>query len=206
MFRDHLTKKFFAYLLFLMILILGILAYKYGENGFFIENLVPELIGVCVELLVILKVFEVWQARDENRKRIKVERRLREFLIFFLNHTCKEFPRNCQPGRFYGSDFEKNQQTLAKLIDYINQNGLSESVVLTVQNYCRSERDIFNNLIPVSSELENDHFKSWVRIAYFINAVVTGEERTSHAMIKILENIMRFDKESHDKHLYVGAK
>lgn len=82
MFRDHLTKKFFAYLLFLMILILGLLAYKYGENGFFIENLVPELIGVCVELLVILKVFEVWQARDENRKRIKVERRLREFLIF----------------------------------------------------------------------------------------------------------------------------
>jgi hypothetical protein len=54
-------------------------------------------------------------------------------------------------------------------------------------------------MIPVSSELENDHFKSWVRIAYFMNAVAIGQEKTSHALIKILENIKRFDKESHDK-------
>ncbi|CDL30564.1 hypothetical protein [Escherichia coli ISC7] len=38
-----------------------------------------------------------------------------------------------------------------------------------------------------------------------MNAVANGQEKASVAMIKILENIKRFDKESHDKKLYVGA-
>ncbi|EPW6411139.1 hypothetical protein ACWOIF_004428, partial [Vibrio vulnificus] len=59
---------------------------------------------------------------------------------------------------------------------------------------------------PVSSDLENDHFKSWVRIAYFMNAIVTNSEKTSYSVIKILQNIQRFDKVSHDKNLYVGAE
>ncbi|MDN8598882.1 hypothetical protein Q0A17_05580 [Citrobacter sp. S2-9] len=202
---DCISKKTFTIILLLLVAILIAIAYWGDDQHYFVGSFVPEFIGVCLELLIILKVFEVWQQRDEKRKLIKVERRLREFLIFFVNHTCKSFPRSCRPGRFYGVDYEQNQSALDKLINYIEENGLAEDVVVSVQKYCKSEYQIINNLIPVSAELENDHFKSWVRIAYYMNAVANGQEKASVAMVSILENIKRFDKESHDKNLYVGA-
>ncbi|RHG42845.1 hypothetical protein [Escherichia coli] len=202
---DCISKQKFTIILIVMLIALGCAAYFGDGEGYFIGSFVPELTGVCLELLIILKVFEVWQQRDEKRKLIKVERRLREFLIFFLNHTCMDFPPSCRPGRFYGIDYEQNQKALEKLINHIEEKGLAENLVIQVQMYCKSECQIINNLIPVSSELENDHFKSWVRIAYYMNAVANGQEKASVAMIKILENIKRFDKESHDKKLYVGA-
>ena len=131
--------------------------------------------------------------------------RSRLILIFFLKHSFPSFPPSCQPGRFYGSDHDQNQKALNNLIEHIEKNGLNEEVVLLVQTYCLKEREIFNNLIPVSSELENDHFKSWVRIAYFMNSIVTNGEKTSYAVIKILQNIQRFDNTSHETNLYVGA-
>lgn len=202
---DRISKNVFTVLLILLLICLSLIAHFGNDNTYFVGNLIPEFIGVCVDLIIILKVFEVWQQRDERRKLIKVERRLREFLIFFLNHTCQDFPVASRPGRFYGTDYEQNQKSLTALISHIKDSGLSEENVLKIQAYCKSQHDIINNMIPVSSELENDHFKSWVRIAYFMNAVAIGQEKTSHALIKILENIKRFDKESHDKKLYVGA-
>ena len=195
----------FAAVLVLILAILSLIVSISTSTGFLVNNLTPELMGVCIELLIIIFVFDRWQKWDDQKKKITVERRLREFLIFFLKHSFSSFPPSCQPGRFYGSDHEQNQKALNNLITHIETNGLTEEIVLLVQTYCLKEREIFNNLIPVSSELENDHFKSWVRIAYFMNAIVHNGEKTSHAVIKILQNIQRFDNISHKKNLYVGA-
>ncbi|EPO0014280.1 MULTISPECIES: hypothetical protein [Vibrio diabolicus subgroup] len=199
-------KKSFAMLLVVSIVIMSLVAYFKAETGFLVGNIVPELIGVCVELLIIIFVFDVWQKNEEKNKKIKVERRLREFLIFFLKHNFKDYPPSCQSGNFYGKDHEQNQECLSNLINEIEQKGLQENVVLQVQSYCESEKEIFNNLIPVAADLTNDHFKSWVRIAFFMNAIASKSETTSHASVKILQNIKRFDKESFTSGLYVGAK
>ncbi|MBF4323558.1 hypothetical protein EAY22_25585, partial [Vibrio anguillarum] len=137
-------------LVLIALCVLSLIAWLSTGTGFFVGSLVPELMGVCIELLIILFVFDVWQKADEQKKKIKVERRLREFLIFFLKHSFSTFPPSCQPGRFYGSDHEQNQKALSNLIEHIEQNGLDEAVVLSVQSYCLKEREIFNNLIPVS--------------------------------------------------------
>jgi hypothetical protein len=199
-------RKSFIFLLIVTTLALSAIECFYGQAGFFVGNIVPELIGVCIELLIIIFILDVWQKKEEKNKKIKVERRLREFLIFFLKNNFKELPESCQPGSFYGVDHDQNQEVLSNLISNINQNGLAENVVLQVQSYCDTEKDIFHNLIPVASDLTNDHFKSWVRIAYFMNAVSYKKDTTSHAVVKILENIKRFDDQSFKSGLYVGAK
>ena len=200
-----MTKKQFISVLIIALFVLCLSAYLKAEEGFIIGNIVPELIGVCVELLIIIFVFDAWQKKEEKNKKIKVERRLREFLIFFLKSNFDSFPHSCKPGNFYGKDHEQNQDALDNLISYIEKKGLDEQIVLGVQSYCESEKEIFNNLIPVASDLTNDHFKSWVRISYFMNAIVTKNETTSNAVIKILQNIKRFDSESFKNELYVGA-
>lgn len=201
-----MNKYSFVVILVFVFIVMSLIAYFKAEAGFFVDNIIPEMIGVCIELLVIIFVLNKWQKKEEKNKSIKVERRLREFLIFFLKHNFKDFPPSCQPGNFYGTDHQQNQECIANLISYIEQNGLKESVVLKVQIYCESEKEIFNNLIPVASDLTNDHFKSWVRIAFFMNAISAKSETTSHASVKILQNIKRFDDESHKSGLYVGAQ
>jgi hypothetical protein len=201
-----MTKKQFIGAIIIVLVALSTLAYLKAEAGFLVGNVVPELIGVCIELLIIILVLDVWQKKEEKNKKIKVERRLREFLIFFLKSNFDEFPPSCKPGNFYGKDHKQNQDALDNLISHIEIQGLDEQVVLSVQSYCESEKEIFNNLIPVASDLTNDHFKSWVRISYFMNAIVTKNDATSHAVIKILQNIKRFDTESFKNDLYVGAE
>ena len=200
-----MTRIQFIAAIAVTLLCLSTIAFFKADDGFFVGNILPEMIGVCIELLIIIFVFDAWQKRDERDRKIKVERRLREFLIFFLKNNFKSFPQDCQPENFYGQDHDKNEKIINNLIQYITVHGLEGQVVLAVQRYCESQKEIFNNLIPVSSDLTNDHFKSWVRISYFMNAIVSRNEETTHAVIKILENIQRFDSESYNNHLYVGA-
>nr|MBF4254716.1 hypothetical protein [Vibrio anguillarum] len=82
-----LNRYLFAALVLIALCVLSLIAWLSTGTGFFVGSLVPELMGVCIELLIILFVFDVWQKADEQKKKIKVERRLREFLIFFLKHS-----------------------------------------------------------------------------------------------------------------------
>lgn len=200
-----MTRIQFVISLIVVLLILVLIAFFKAGDGFLVGNILPEMIGICIELLIIIFVFEAWQKKEEKERKIKVERRLREFLIFFLKDNFQDFPPSCQAGNFYGKDHFQNQKSIRNLISNIEENGLNEKVVLQVQRYCDTEKEIFNNLIPVASDLTNDHFKSWVRISYFMNAIVSKNEKTSHAVIKILQNIDRFDSESYKNELYVGA-
>lgn len=114
---------------------------------------------------------------------------------------------SCQPGRFYGKDHTNNQKCLNDLIAHIESNGLTEGFKSGVQTYCNNEKEIFNNLIPVASQITNNHFKSWVRIAYFMNSISfeSKSKGIDHDVIKILQHIKEFDNASFQSNLYVGA-
>ena len=199
-------KRIFIGTLITALVVLCLIPICTAQTGFFVGNIVPELIGVCIELLIIVFIFDAWQRKEEKRKDVIIERRLREFLIFFLKQNFEEFPSSNKIGDFYGKDHAKNQDAVSGIISDIGTQGVSEIFVSNIQRYCENQKDIFNNLIPVASELTNDHFKSWVRISYFMNAIASKNEKTSHAVLKILEHVQRFDAESFKNKLYVDAK
>ncbi|TON43598.1 hypothetical protein CGH57_22225, partial [Vibrio parahaemolyticus] len=58
---DKLNQKTFSIFLLCALLALSILAYLGDSNTFLVGNLTPELMGVCIELLIILWVFDRWQ-------------------------------------------------------------------------------------------------------------------------------------------------
>lgn len=103
-------------------------AHEGEDQSYFISNIVPELIGVCVELLIFIILFEQWRIRENKNNQIKVERRLREFLIFFLDKACDGLSEDLTVGRFYGSDYIENQKILNKFIEHIEQHGLTEKL------------------------------------------------------------------------------
>lgn len=197
--------KFSIILLFLLIAFLfaGFLG---DSNTYLIGNLVPELTGVCLELLIIIFVFNRWQEARQKLKLISLERRLREYLIFFLKHNFKTLPQELRVGKFFGKDHEKNINQLDNLINHINSNGLSEKEIGSIRYHCASEASTLENLLPVASELSNDHFKYWCRIVYFVNGIARSQESINKSTTSILINIKRFDTASHEQKLYVGAE
>ncbi|URR00367.1 hypothetical protein LOC50_17045 [Pseudoalteromonas sp. SCSIO 43095] len=198
-------KKFSFILLALLFIFLGI-GFFCDTNSYFVGNLTPEITGVCLELLIIIWVFDKWQEINKKKKLISLERRLREYLIFFLKHNFKTLPQELRVGKFFGIDHAKNIDQLDALLKYIRENGLSEKEVMSIQEHCIRESSTLDNLLPVASELTNDHFKAWCRIVYFVNCIAKSSEPVSKSTIDIIQNIKRFDTASFDKKLYVGAE
>tara|TARA_B110000211_G_C14026399_1_gene530061 strand:- start:489 stop:1118 length:630 start_codon:yes stop_codon:yes gene_type:complete len=198
-------KKFSILLVVLLFIFLGI--GFFGDSGsYFVGNLTPEITGVCFELLIILWVFDKWQEVSKKKKLISLERRLREYLIFFLTHNFKTLPSELRVGKFFGKDHQQNKEQLDTLLRYISRNGLSEKEVMSIQEHCIRESSTLDNLLPVASELTNDHFKAWCRIVYFVNCIAKANEPVSKSTIDIIQNIKRFDSASFKRKLYVGAE
>lgn len=200
------SKKKFIIILSVLLFAFLLIGFLGDSSAYFIGNLTPEITGVLIELLVILLVFDKWQENNKREKLISLERRLREFLIFFLKHNFRTLPQEYRVGRFFGTDHTKNLEEIKKLLKYIKDNGLKESEVISIQEHCTRELDTLGNLLPVASELTNEHFKAWCRIVYFVNCIANQKESISSATIDILQNIKRFDTASFNRNLYVGAE
>ncbi|WP_305814528.1 hypothetical protein [Photobacterium leiognathi] len=66
---EKLNQKAFSIILIMALAILSLAAYFGNTDNFLVGNLTPELMGVCIELLIIIWVFERWQ---ENSKKEEV--------------------------------------------------------------------------------------------------------------------------------------
>ncbi len=203
---EKLNQKAFSAILITALALLSLAAYFGDSDNFLVGNLTPELMGVCIELLIILWVFDRWQENSKKKKLVSLERRLREYLIFFLKHSFKNVPQEYRVGRFFGKDHEKNIEQIDNLIQYVKSNGLDEAALTSIQQHCMRESRTLENLLPVASELTNEHFKAWCRIVYFINSIAGSQEPISKSTIDILQNIKRFDSESFKRKLYVDGE
>lgn len=202
----RIEPKVFGVLLLTIFIILLYVGYSYTANDHYSNNLIVELVGVTLELLIVLFIFNYWQERSKKAKLITFERRLREYLIFFLKHNFKTLPPHVKIGRFYGADHAKNVSDLERLRKFILQKGLQAKEEASIKRHCTREINTLNALLPVASELTDEHFKSWCRIVNFVNCIASDIEPTQKATIDIIQNIIKFDTASFDHNLYVGAE
>lgn len=178
-----------------------------NQSSYFVGNIIPEALGVCVELLIVLWFFDSWQEKSKRKKLITIERRLREYLIFFLDHGFKDLPREYRIGRFFGEDHEQNIEQIKRIMVYIESEDLLEPLVGRIVKQCRIDVENLRSLLPAAAELTNDHFKAWNRIVYFVHCIAMSDEDTEIMTFvrDILQNIKRYDTASFDRKLYVGA-
>lgn len=200
-----IEPRVFGWALIIAFLVLMVTGYNYSNNHYS-NNLIVELIGVSIEIFITLFIFNYWQERSKKAKLITLERRLREYLIFFLKHNFKTFPPHVRIGRLYGSEHSKNVSDLTRLRNYIKEKGLTSAEAISIKNHCIREINTLNNMLPVASELTDAHFKSWCRIVHFVNCISKDIDSISSGTIDIIQNIIKFDSASFDHDLYVGAK
>ena len=190
-------------LLFIVLMLAPLFIEKINYSDYFQGNLLPEFTGVILEFIIILYIIDHLQKKNERQNKIKAEKRLREMFIFFFKTLNKHVPESCRVGKFYGKDHEENKQELTSLKTYIENHGLSENAIKDIRIHCKNDIDLFNSFVPVVATLEEKHLKAWMRISYYMNAIVTERETTQGSVIKIIEKIQLFDDESFKKNLIV---
>ncbi|EMF8872247.1 hypothetical protein ACR564_004268 [Vibrio vulnificus] len=173
---------------------------------YFSGNLLPELTGMLIELCILLFIVDRWQEQNRVQLLIVKEKRLREYLIFFLRHGFKRLPRKYRVGNFYGEEHEQNIEYLDTLFDFIKENGLAPQEIDAVRAQCDIDLNTFGNLLPVASELTDEHFKAWSRIVYFMVRISKGLGDDEESIKYIITHIKRYESASHASGIYVGSK
>jgi len=210
--KDKMQYLIFSILIFTTMLILFVIGAFFTPSfkDFLTGNVVPELIGICIELLIIILIFEKWQSNKKHQKDIVHEKRLREYLIFFLKYGLSDLPNELKVGKFFGENYIENEKEIKNIVNYMSSNKIDADILKSMKEHLLIDKSALENLLEVASTLTDAHFKSWIRIVYFINKLShtnnNNLKELKSIVIDILQNIKRFDKASYDNHIYVGAK
>ncbi|MFQ1904545.1 hypothetical protein ACK36B_02905 [Aeromonas veronii] len=115
-------------------------------------------------------------------------------------------PRKYRVGNFYGEEHEQNIEYLDSLFDFIKDGGLATQEIDAIRGQCDIDLNTFGNLLPVASELTDDHFKAWSRIIYFMVRISKGLGDDVESIKYIIINIKRYESASHASGIYVGSE
>lgn len=204
---DNSKQGTFTIIIFLLLLICVKIGFTFNHpTEYFLNNLIPELTGMLIELTIILLIIDRWQEQNKKEKLIIKEKRLREHLIFFLKHGFKSLPIKYRVGRFYGQEHSKNIADLDELLQYIDKNSLSDKELEAIRVQCKIDISTFGNLLPVASEITDEHFKAWTRIVFFMNQIDKKIGVEQEAVRDIVANIKRYEMASFHNGIYVGVE
>ena len=92
------------------------------------------------------------------------------------------------------------------MFDFIKENGLATQEIDAVRAQCDIDLNTFGNLLPVASELTDEHFKAWSRIVYFMVRISKGLGEDEESIKYIITHIKRCESASHASGIYVGSK
>ena len=199
---NTMTKSFFSYktaavflVLFFMVIMSLLLIYKGGEDGF-VDNMVPELIGFCLEGIFFAGLFPLWQHFRELSKRRQIASSLRGFLGVFLQEMnngirCENFSPIEDP-----LSLTISHEGIEMLADNVNSCTINESTVEALHNLSHNEISALESLLPVAAQLSADHMICWHKILEQVKTL--GKTSCKHNVhditLQLLRDIKAFEQ------------
>lgn len=199
-------------LIFIVVFIVLILFLTFTDDysETFTNNVIPELVGVAIELVLIMIALDLIVQKQEKEKNKKLEQRAREYLRFIIVNLLKnksifekaveiepllkEYENNPRDYEFLSQEREKNQKIIKAIKSSLD--GLeNESVISHIKNHIRLDLPAFHSLTPVVAQVSGRHLKKWGRILYFMT-LIDEKDDTIKNMKVILGKIIEFDTET----------
>lgn len=173
----------------------------------FKDNLVPELVGVAVDLALIVFVLDIIALKQEKKRSRQLEKRAREYLRFIVVNMLKndelfeitksalpsivDYDANKHDFKFFASERLRSNEVIDALIVALSRE--NTTVNDHIKKHVETELSSFHSLFPIVAEVSDEHFKIWGRIVYFLTKVSHGEDLASN-MITVLQKIKKFDR------------
>lgn len=191
-------NKYLSYAPMAIFGLAGVSLYIYFMNnspeGAFRDNLIPELLGFCLEGFFLIGLFSYIQKTKEQSRRKELWLSLRGSLRSFLSYLDIAFlDNNAEP--MSSNALERNPEIIESLLAKLNNNELDlESMVLLKKTSINSIL-LIRDLVPVAAQLSAAHMRWWIAISDSMRRIKNANSReklVKHTAL-LLKNIQEFD-------------
>ncbi|EGR3921915.1 hypothetical protein DDN45_18400, partial [Vibrio cholerae] len=178
---------------------------------YFTGNLLPELSGMVIEVLLFLFVIDVIREVERSRiekeqkrldfqRKVEIEHRLRHQLRILIRRIFKdveiEHDETCAEFKFHADKYIENQRLFDLLGAKIAEESVDSHFYEEAKKLAGFELDLLMAVTQLCTELSYDHMKTWMNILFFLKRISIGQnidERT----VYLVKNISAFEQHSH---------
>lgn len=159
------------------------------------DNLLPELIGFCLEGFFLVGLFSLIQRRLERDRKFELRQSLRGALRDVLSQMdVALLGPNAEPTS--SQALEHDPQVVATLFRKLAAVELDLGNMARLKSAAERSYSVTRDLIPVAAQLSADHMRWWLAITESVRHLSEATDRASVAFAahKFLINLGEFDE------------
>ncbi|MEM7706339.1 MAG: hypothetical protein AAF358_12340 [Pseudomonadota bacterium] len=165
-----------------------------GLEGAFHDNLLPELIGFCIEGFFLVGILSYFQQSREHERRRALWLSLRGSLRDILSHLDIAFlAANAEPANTLA--LESDPKVIQELLASLQENELELDAMVLLKQSAIESLPLTRDLIPVAAQLSAAHMHWWIAISDAMRQLTQSSEREQleRSVYQILVNLAEFD-------------
>ena len=166
-----------------------------GNDGRIFSNLVPELIGFCLEGFFLIGLFSLIQSRRERDRREELRQSLRGALRELLSYLdIGLLEEHSEPAD--SRALEEDPKMVATLIIKLAENPLELDAMAKLKEVAARNLVTVHDLIPVAAQLSANHMRWWLAITDSVRHLTeaTDKSAVTSAMHQFLASLGEFDE------------
>jgi hypothetical protein len=165
-----------------------------ADDAAFRDNLLPELIGFCLEGFFLVGLFTFVQQLREFYRRRELWLNLRSALRDFLSHLDLAFlAPDAEPAAT--SELESQPEVVQKLLKLLDGNSLDIERLVAIKRVAISTLPLARDLINIAAQLSTRHMRCWIAIVEAINYLTEADTRDQgeQPLHELLTRLSEFD-------------
>lgn len=166
-----------------------------SSNEAFQTNLLPELIGFCLEGFFLVGLFSLIQRRLERERKDELRQSLRGALREILSHLdIALLEEYAEPASTQSLDLDP--KLVKDLFVKLHSSELDLKNTLNIKEAAARNISTMQDLIPVAAQLSANHMRWWLAIAESVRRLSGATDRAdvNFAAQKFLMNLGEFDQ------------
>ncbi len=180
--------------------LLGLFAFWFGiesREGDFVGNMLPELIGFCLEGIFFIGIITWIQERKDKERKIQLKQSLAGAIGFICPIINSSLPEQNQIKLLGSDNWTRQTRTNGKsLKDLLASLGKSELEVTTeqikaIQQLLATRLSTLDSLLAVSAELSHAHLSAYNMILTEIHKIAKHQYFESTELRLSFQNLLR---------------
>jgi hypothetical protein len=166
-----------------------------GHEGPVYQNLVPELIGFCLEGFFLIGILSMIQHRREKERKAELRLSLRGALRDILSHLdIALLSETSEPASSLA--LEEDPRLVANLIMKLADSSMDVDAMARLKLVADRNLTTIHDLIPVAAQLSANHIRWWLAITDSIRQLAEATDSTAIAggLHRFLANLGEFDQ------------
>lgn len=167
----------------------------HASEGSINDNLIPELIGFCLEGFFLIGLFSLIQSRRDRERRQELWQSLRGALRELLSYLDIGLLSNsAEPAE--SLVLEQDPRIVAELQQKLAARELDLDVMASIKDVAERNLGTIHDLIPVAAQLSAAHMRWWLAITESVRMITESKDRESvnYSLNHFLANLLEFDE------------